>query len=119
MPYVPPYQGFTLVFFINLLLFFFVYLTFLLYSHAYWQQVIFSVWYVWDPPTSGQVEWRGSCYYYDIPKALGPRYKWSLKLMCTEMDYIINVLYLVQALVGSYCSFFVLYLIFRFTRQKT
>ena len=36
MPYVPPYQGFTLVFFINLLLFFFVYLAFLLYSRAYW-----------------------------------------------------------------------------------
>ena len=94
MPYVPPDQGFTIVFFINLLLFLFVYIAFLASSEVFWQHVLFSPWFDWDPPKSGQNKWRDVCFYWDIPNTFGQRYKWTLMNMCGQLSYQTNVWYL-------------------------
>jgi len=117
LTFVPPYQGMTLVFFVNLLLFATIYIAYFLFGYAFWRQVVFGPYYYYEPITKGKQLWRDNCFYLNSPGFFGLKYNYSIKVMCEKVMYQQSIIFLAQVVVGVYCNYFVLYLIYRFTKS--
>ena len=85
LTFVPPYQGMTLVFFVNLLLFASTYIAYVLYGYAFWREVVFGPYFYFEPITEGTQKWRDNCFYLNSPGLFGLKYSYSIKVMCEKV----------------------------------